>query len=252
MLLESLTPDGTYQERYPRYTREVGDHLVQVIAPPTGVEAAAGVPWIWRAEFLGAFDDADRAMLDAGWHLVYVGVPDRFGDPVAMAAWWAAYRLVIDELGFDPRPGVIALSRGGLYAVSWAAQHPECVSGIYLDNAVCDLRSWPGGLGDAPGAPAEWQRLLSVYGFAPDDLDAVVAASPISKLAPLATAGIPLLVGYGDADRSVPAHENSEVLLTRYAELGGPARAVVRPGGDHHPHGIDDPAVVREFFETVR
>lgn len=30
---------------------------------------------------------------------------------------------------------------GGLYAISWASGHPERVCGIYLDNAVCDLRA---------------------------------------------------------------------------------------------------------------
>ncbi|MFI5706990.1 alpha/beta fold hydrolase [Kribbella sp. NPDC051620] len=239
----------TYRDRYPLSTREVDGVTVQIISPPPGVEPAGGLPWVWRAEFLGAFDDADRAMLDAGWHLVYVEVPDRYGDPVAMAAWWAAYRCLVDELAFDPRPALIALSRGGLYAISWAAAHPDCVSAIYLDNAVCDLRSWPGGLGDAPSAPAEWQQMLKVYALDPTDLDAVAAISPISKLAPLAAARIPLLVAYGDADRAVPANENSVPLLANYTNLGGPSQTVIRPGADHHPHGID-PAVVRAFFEA--
>ncbi|MEV6415210.1 hypothetical protein [Kribbella sp. NPDC051718] len=238
----------TYRDRYPLSTREIDGVTVQIISPPAGVEPAAGMPWVWRAEFLGAFDEADQAMLDAGGHLVYVEVPDRYGDPVAMAAWWTAYRFLVDELAFDPRPGLIALSRGGLYAISWAAAHPDCVSAIYLDNAVCDLRSWPGGLGDARPAPTEWQQMLKVYALDPADLDAVAAISPISKLAPIAAARIPLLVAYGDADRAVPANENSIPLLANYT---GPSQTVIRPGADHHPHGID-PATVRSFFEAAR
>ena len=234
----------TYRDRYPLSTRQIDGVTVRVISPPPRVEPLAGLPWVWRAEFLGAFDDADVAMLESGWQLVYVEVPDRYGDPVAMAAWWSAYRFLVDELGFDPRPGLIALSRGGLYAISWAAAHPDCVSAIYLDNAVCDLRSWPGGLGDARPAPTEWQQMLNVYGLDPADLDAIAATSPISKLGPIAAAGIPLLVAYGDADRAVPANENSVPLLANYA---GPSQVVVRPGADHHPHGID-PATVRTFF----
>jgi pimeloyl-ACP methyl ester carboxylesterase len=238
----------TYRDRYPLSTREIEGVTVRIISPPDGLEPSAGRPWVWRAEFLGAFDEADRAMLDAGWHLVHVEVPDRYGDPVAMAAWWSAYRVLVDELGFDPRPGLIALSRGGLYAISWAAAHPDCVSAIYLDNAVCDLRSWPGGLGDAKPSPTEWRQMLEVYGLEPADLDAVAAISPISKLAPIAAARIPLLVAYGDADRAVPANENSVPLLANYT---GPSQTVVRPGADHHPHGID-PATVRSFFEAAR
>ena len=243
-MANTLTPAGTYQGRYPLST--AGGRL-RVVGPPDGVEPVAGLPWVWRAEFLGAFDEADRAMLDAGWHLVYVDVPDRYGDPVAMAAWWSAYRFVVDELRFDPRPGLIALSRGGLYAISWASEHPDCVCGVYLDNAVCDLRSWPGGFGRAERAPNEWRQVVKIFGA-----DAVEAVSPISKLKPIADAGIPLLVSYGDADRAVPAEENSEVLLAKY---DGPATVIVRADGDHHPHGIDEAnggaGVVREFFEEA-
>ncbi|NEA30576.1 hypothetical protein [Streptomyces sp. SID13031] len=130
------------------------------------------------------------------------------------------------------------------------AAPPEGVGGIYLDNAVCDLRSWPGGLGRGKGAPAEWRQLLDIYGLDATDLDGVAAVSPISKLAPLAAARIPLLVAYGDADHAVPADENSEPLLAKYTELGGPSEAVVRPGADHHPHGIA-PALVQAFFEKT-
>lgn len=59
--------------------------------------------------------------------------------------------------------------------------------------------------------------MLDVYGLGPDDPDAVAAVSPISRLAPLAAARIPLLVASGDADRAVPAEENSEILLAKYA-----------------------------------
>jgi pimeloyl-ACP methyl ester carboxylesterase len=253
----------TYRDRYPLSTRELDGVTVRIISPPAGVEPKVGVGpsagggpssgllWVWRAEFLGAFDDADQAMLDAGWHLVHVEVPDRYGDPVAMAAWWSAYQFLVDELGFDPHPGLIALSRGGIYAISWASAHPDCVGAIYLDNAVCDLRSWPGGLGDAKPAPTEWRQMLDVYGLDPADLDGVAAISPISKLAPLAAARIPLLVAYGDADRAVPANENSVPLVANYTNLGGPSELVVRPGADHHPHGVD-PAVAQAFFEGAR
>ena len=37
--------------------------------------------YIWRMEFLGAFDYADRELLNRGWHLVYYKVSDQFGAP---------------------------------------------------------------------------------------------------------------------------------------------------------------------------
>ena len=70
----------------------------------------------------------------------------------------------------------------------------------------------------------------------------------MDNLAPLAKAGIPLLLVYGDADKLVPVRENSEVVYDRYRALGGAATRVVKPGQDHHPHGLADVAPVVRFF----
>ena len=44
-------------------------------------EAYPGKPWVWRAEFFGAFDYADRALLERGWHIAYIGISDMYGCP---------------------------------------------------------------------------------------------------------------------------------------------------------------------------
>jgi len=59
-------------------------------------------------------------------------------------------------------------------------------------------------------------------------------------LAPLAKAKIPLLLVYGDKDTVVPHAENSELVYDRYKALAGPVVRVVKPGLDHHPHGLKD------------
>ena len=41
----------------------------------------AGNHWVWRTEFFGAFDYADRAMLEKGWYLAYHRVSDMYGAP---------------------------------------------------------------------------------------------------------------------------------------------------------------------------
>jgi hypothetical protein len=46
--------------------------------------------------------------------------------------------------------------------------------------------------------------------------------------------------------------ENSELVFERYKALGGPVERVVKPGVDHHPHGLTDPAPVVAFFERAR
>ncbi len=219
-------------------------------------KARTGRPWVWRGEFFGAFADADVALVKDGWHLAYLGVPDLFGSPKAIAKWEAFHKLLTTEHQLHPKPGLIGLSRGGLYCMNWAAAHPDRTLAVYLDNAVCDFKSWPGGqplgLGTGKGSPPEWKKLLAAHDFK-SDADAIAhKLNPVDNLAPLAKAKIPLLVVYGDKDTVVPHAENGERVVERYRALGGPVERVVKPGMDHHPHGLKDVSVAVKFFEAAR
>lgn len=214
-----------------------------------------GRPWAWRGEFFGAFPNADIELLKRGWHLAYIGVPDQFGSPGAMKHWEKLYDVLVHTHGLAPKPALIGLSRGALYCLAWAATHPDKTLLVYLDNGVCDFKSWPGGkpkgLGTGQGAPQEWQKLLRAYGFK-DDAEAIASTlNPIDRLAPIARAKIPILLVYGDSDTVVPHLENSELVYTRYQALGGPIERIVKPGQDHHPHGLTDPGPIVAFFEKA-
>ncbi|QDV34623.1 alpha/beta hydrolase family protein [Tautonia plasticadhaerens] len=218
-------------------------------------EQPLGRPWAWRGEFFGAFPDADLELLRGGWHLAYMSVPDLFGSPKAVARWEAFYDLLVKEYGVSPRPALIGLSRGALYCKAWAAAHPDETLAVYLDNGVCDFKSWPGGwpkgLGTGAGSPEEWVKLLDAYDFE-DDREAITyRGNPVDRLGPLAEAEIPILLVYGDSDETVPHRENSEVVYDRYRALGGPVERVVKAGADHHPHGLTDPRPVVEFIERA-
>ena len=215
-----------------------------------------GRPWAWRGEFFGAFPNADIELVRRGWHLAYIGVPNLFGSPKAMRHWEKFYDVMVKEHGLAPKPALIGLSRGALYCMAWAAAHPDKTLLVYLDNGVCDFKSWPGGkpkgLGTGQGSPAEWLNLLKAYGFK-DDREAIASkVNPVDNIAPLAKAKIPILLVYGDSDKVVPHQENSEVVYDRYKALGGPVERIVKPGKDHHPHGLIDPLPIVEFFEKVR
>ena len=229
---------------------EVDGTRVLVVEP---AQALPGHPWAWRGEFFGAFANADIELLKHGWHLAYISVPDQFGSPKAMAKWEKFYDVLTKEYGLSRQPALIGLSRGGLYCGAWAAAHPDETLLVYLDNAVCDFKSWPGGkakgLGAGPGSLDEWAKLLSAYDFKDDAAAIAYRGNPVDNLAPLAKAKVPILLVYGDSDHAVPHLENSEVVYERYKALGGPVERIVKPGGDHHPHGLPDPKPVVEFFE---
>lgn len=95
------------------------------------------------------------------------------------------------------------------------------------------------------------KKLLAAYHFKSDDKAATYKLNPVDDLTPLAKAKIPLPLVYGDKDTVVPHAENSELVFDRYKELGGPVERVVKPGQDHHPHGLTDVAPVVKFFTAA-
>ncbi len=239
-------------EGFVRHDFSVDGVKVLVVEPK---QPLPGRPWAWRGEFFGSFPNADIELVKAGWHLAYVAVPDQFGSPAAMRQWEKVHAVLVKEHGLHPRPALIGLSRGALYCMAWAAAHPEKTLAVYLDNGVCDFKSWPGGkpkgLGRGQGSPAEWLKLLKAYGFKNDQEAIAAKVNPIDNLEPLAKAKLPLLLVYGDSDRAVPHGENSVIVYERYKKLGGPVERIVKPGEDHHPHGLKDPGPILEFFGRV-
>lgn len=218
-----------------------------VVAPHV---ARAGRPWIWRAEFFDHRPELDVALLGRGFHLAYIEVGNTFGAPSAMRHWDVFYHQLTATYGLSPKPVLEGLSRGGLYIYNWAAANPRCVSVLYGDNPVCDFKSWPGGKGHGPGSPDDWRKLISDYGFATEAEALAYRKNPVDNLAPLARAHVPIIHLAADADEVVPYEENTVILRQRYEKLGGEIRVIVKHGGKHHPHGLDDPTPLVEFIEA--
>jgi lysophospholipase L1-like esterase/pimeloyl-ACP methyl ester carboxylesterase len=234
---------------FDRYDFEFNARPAIVVVPR---EPLTGRPWAWRGEFFGAFANADVELVARGFHLVYLGVPDLFGSPVAVAAWNDFHQALTTTYKLAKKPALIGLSRGGLYCYNWAAANPDKVACIYADAPVCDFKSWPGGrlkgLGKGDGSTEEWARLLKAYGFASDAEAIASRANPVDNLRPLAEAKVPLLHVYGDADPVVPWGENTGVVAERYRQLGGSITLIAKPGVGHHPHGLADPTPIVEFI----
>lgn len=219
-----------------------------VLVAPNG-PAAAGRPWLWRARFFGAFPTADLALLRRGWHIVNVDVPELYGSPAANGRFDALYRFMT-AVGFNRRCILAGFSRGGLDAGTWSEKHPDRVAGLYLDNAVVDFKSWPGGKGRGVGDSECWARCLDAWGFTEAEALAF-RGNPVDDLAPLAKAGVPILAVCAEADEVVPADENTRRLEARYRELGGPVETIYKPGARHHPHCLADPTPIVDFCERA-
>ncbi len=230
---------------YDRYDFMVDDHPVLVVAP---AKPAPGRPWLWHGEFFGHRPEPDEALLEAGFHIAYMSVPNQLGSPTAVQHWNRFYETLTKEYRLSAKPALIGLSRGGLYCYNWAAANPDKVSCIYGDAPVCDFKSWPGGRGVGKGSPKDWSLVIERYGFSSEAEALAYDKNPVDNLQPLAKAGVPLLHVYGDADDVVPWQENTGLIAQRYQQLGGSITLINKPGVGHHPHGLDDPRPIVDFI----
>jgi pimeloyl-ACP methyl ester carboxylesterase len=215
-----------------------------VVAPK---ETAPGKPWIWRARFFGHEPQTDIALLEKGFHLVYMDVANLYGAPVAVGHWDKFYAHLVGGHGFAKKAVLEGMSRGGLIIFNWAKANPDKVACIYADAPVCDIRSWPGGKGASKGSAGDWKRCQAAHGITEEGLDDF-KGNPIDGLEPLARAGVPLLHVCGAADDVVPMAENTNVLKERYEALGGSIRVIAKPGIGHHPHSLKDPKEIVDFI----
>jgi len=213
-----------------------------IVAPH---HAEPGKPWVWRARFWAHQPQFDRAMLAKGYHIAYCDIGGLYGAPVAVERWNRFYALLTQH-DFHPKPFLEGMSRGGLIIFNWAKANPDKVSGIYGDNPVCDIKSWPGGLGKGKGAPREWEECLAVYGLT-EKSAASFQGNPIDGLEELARRHVPVILVVGEEDEVVPVKENADVFAERYAALGGKVDVIRKPGMKHHPHSLSDPTPLVEF-----
>lgn len=221
-----------------RHDFKCGERAAILVCPRTPAE---GRPWIWRTEFFGHEPQADAALLAQGWHVAYLDVQNLYGSPTALEAMDAFFRRMTAGRGLAGKVVLEGFSRGGLFALNWAARNPGKVSSIYNDAPVCDFSTWP-----ANKSPADWERLLKCYGITAEQAPGS-PLNPVNNLAPLAKAGIPLLHVVGDADDVVPVAKNTAVVEERYKALGGKIEVIHKPGVNHHPHSLVDPKPIVDF-----
>lgn len=203
--------------------------------------------WIWRTQFWGHEPQTDIALLNKGFHLVYVDVVDLYGNKVALKRLNAFYTFLIKNFGLNKKTVLEGMSRGGLDAYNWASENTDKVFCIYADAPVCDIKSWPGGLGKGEGSKNDWLKCLQAYGLTELTVKEFKDI-PINTCVKLAKAKIPLISVCGDADTVVPIDENTYKLAAVYKEAGGEIELIIKKGIGHHPHSLKDPMPIVDFI----
>ncbi len=241
--LISADPTTSEWNGHRRIDFEIGGAKALLVLPDAPAE---GKPWIWRMRFFGHEPQADLALINEGFHLAYIDIANLFGAPVALDRMDAFYDHLREVHSLSSKPVLEGFSRGGLPAFNWAARHPDRVTCLYVDAPVCDFKSWPLGRGDGPGSAGAWVQCLEAYGLSEAEALAY-PLNPVDNLKPLAEAKIPILAICGGADEVVPLAENAGLVKERYEALGGAIELIVKPGGAHHPHSLEDPKPIVDF-----
>lgn len=119
---------------------------------------------------------------------------------------------------------------------------------MYLDAPVVNYMSWPCGFGTATDVPEDHSEILNALKLKDAAELLAYRDMPLDYLQELVKCRIPLVLVTGDSDHTVPYLENGIILEKAYKEAGIEIEVYVKPGGDHHPHGLQDPSKVLEFI----
>jgi len=183
-----------------------------VLVPKT---AAAGKPWVFRADRIGPDASAlDLALLAKGYYIVAAPIT---GQGPNRKEWDDVYRTMTDH-GFSKKPAMEGLGAGTGEAYAWAIQNPDKVSCIYGENPV--MRSIM--------ASEQGDRHLA------------------DKLEPLVKAGVPILHVCGSLDPWLD--RETRVAAKNYKALGGNFTVIIRQGEGHFPIGPQDPKPGVDFI----
>ncbi len=217
------------------YTFFYNGHEATVIVPDN-----ANGEWIWKTEFLYAFDAAERALLEKGYTRVYYSVSDKYGSPEAIRLMRAFFFEVTTKFSLRGKCHLFGFSRGGLYAFNFALFYPELVASVYLDAPVLDLKSWP------LSHSEEQRQMFGEYALNEDTLP-LFHENPADNFGEFFSLGLPVLLVAGAKDSLVAFTENSGALLKYCTKHKIAIESYIKPNGDHHPHSLSDVSPIERF-----
>ena len=224
---------------------EFEGHAATVVFPKEG-KSTGGL--VLKTEYQHHFPEAaEIPLLSLGYHVCFIENDNRFGQKEDLDRKARFVRFLQEKYGLRKKCVPVGFSCGGMIALYFAERYPELVSCLYIDAPVVNFMSWPCYFGRST-RPPHLDEILPALGL--NDLAELLAyrAMPLDKIPSLVEKRIPLVMASGDSDTVVPYHENGIFVERAYRDAQLPIEVYIKPGGDHHPHGIPDPTPVVEFI----
>lgn len=205
-----------------------------------------------KTEYWDAFPEAiEDDLVKVGFHLCYIKNDNRWGtdDDLDRKARFLCH--IQNKYSLHKACIPIGMSCGGLIAIKFAAKYPELVKCLYLDAPVLNYMSCPCGFGIGKPLSKDNSEILNALGFASISELICCRDMPMDKIPALVQNRIPVVMVVGDSDQIVPYCENGEILVEAYRKAGVDVEVHIKPGCDHHPHGLENPKAVLDYLLKV-
>ncbi len=203
--------------------------------------------WVYKTEYFDAFPETQIEFLNRGYHLAFSDSYTRWAPDNDVERKINFIKFISKEFNLSKKCIPIGMSCGGMYAVKIGAIAPELIEAMYIDAPVMNLLSCPCDFGVAKsGFREEYLKLVNTT------LSDIISYRnhPIDVMHVLVENDIPIVMVAGDSDTVVPFVENGALLEKLYKEKGGKMIVHIKPGADHHPHGLDNPSIIVDEIES--
>ena len=201
--------------------------------------------WALKTEYFEAFPEIQDTLLDLGYYIVHIKNKTRWHHTSDTDARAELARYMTQRFGVSKKCVIIGMSCGGMQGIYFASKYPEYVSCMYLDAPVVNFLSCPAGLG--AGTDSDFEQFCEHTGMNIIDLLAY-RTHPLDHLPNLVKHNIPIILVNGDSDKSVPYEENGKYLNDIYVKNNCTIKTIIKKGGGHHPHGLDDNTPIIDFI----
>lgn len=202
--------------------------------------------WALKTEYFGAFPAVEIELVKLGYHLFHVASKTRWHCDEDTEIRAKLAENVHSTYNLSKKCAVVGMSCGGMQGIYFGARYPQYVSCLYLDAPVVNFLSCPGGLGK--GKAIAFEEFEKARGMSMIDLISY-RDQPLDNIPGLVKNNIPIILVSGDADTVVPYDENGILIERAYRAAGAPIEVIIKKGGDHHPHSLEDNTPIIEFIK---
>lgn len=203
-----------------------------------------------KTEYWNAFPETEIKLLEEGFYLSYISNANRWGTAADLDRKARFIEYTTEKYSLNKKCIPVGMSCGGLIAAKFAARHPQLVSCVYLDAPVINYMSCPCGFGIGERTDDEnFSEILSALGMSSISELICYRDTPQDNIPELVKYKIPVVMVSGDSDTIVPYTENGILLEKAYKENGLVLELYMKPGCNHHPHGLGNPQPIVDFIK---